>query len=628
MPNRDVKMSKVRRSGYWNKIALVDLSNKSVRYLESNEMLYANYIGGIGLGLKILIDKTPPNIDPLSPDNLLVFAVGPVEGLVLPSAARMAAVFKSPLTGFFGESLCGGYIGTELVKAGLDAVVVRGASSSPVYLLAEDGKVEIENASHLWGLDTYATEKELWSELGEVMTATIGPAGENLVRFACIVHGLYMHEKKKIRGGFFGRTGGGAVMGSKKLKAIAIRGGHRVEPVDEEKFIELRNKVVRLAREKLQGLSKYGTSAIMALTNSTGSLPTRYYEGGDFEGYEKVGPETFNKLYVKKKITCFACPVACGRHSETPDGLEVEGPEYETLFAFGPLPFIDDLEAIIRANDLANKLGVDTISTGNVVAYAMYLSEKKLIDEDWLRFGESQALLKAIEMIAYRRGLGDILAEGVKRASEKFNATGHAVHVKALEFPGYEPRALKGVALAYAVSARGACHLRHVAYRPNLVGAHPFNPEIKVDRLSYDGHVEYMIELEDFYAVVDSMVMCKFYCLPVIGPLLWKELSEIYYLATGRIIDPLELRKKGEKINNLIRIYNIREGLKKDDDMLPPRIYSENLKFGSSKGQNIDLEKFLKMRKEYYRLRGWSDSGIPHPEKLRELGLDEYTQYF
>jgi aldehyde:ferredoxin oxidoreductase len=618
----------VRRGGYWNKIGLVNLSSKSVKYLEFNEPLYEKYIGGVGLGAKLLIDNTSPRIEPLSSENLLIFSIGPVEGLVLPSAARMAAVFKSPLTGFFGESLCGGYIGTELARAGFDALVVKGVSTDPVYLIVEDGRVEIRSASHLWGLDTYTTEKELWSELGEVMTASIGPAGENLVRFACIVHGLYMHEKKKLRGGFFGRTGGGAVMGSKKLKAIAIRGNYKIEPIDDGKFIEFRDRVVRLAREKLQTLTKYGTSAIMALTNSTGSLPTRYYEGGSFPGYEEMGPETFNKLYVKKRITCFACPVACGRHSETSDGLEMEGPEYETLFALGPLTYIDELEAILRANDLANRLGLDTITTGNVIAFAMYLAEKKLIKEEWLRFGDGEALVKAVEMIAYRRGLGDILAEGVKRASEKLAASEYAVHVKGLEFPGYEPRALKGVALAYAVSARGACHLRHVAYRPNLIGAHPFNPEIKVDRLSYDGHVEYVAELEDFHVIVDSMILCKFYCLPIIGPLLWRELSEIYYLATGKSINPAELRRKGEIINNLIRVYNLREGLKKDDDMLPPRMYSEPLKFGASQGQNIDPERFMKMLDEYYRLRGWSDQGKPLPKKLEELGLKEYIYSF
>ncbi|MEN2974924.1 MAG: aldehyde ferredoxin oxidoreductase family protein [Candidatus Caldarchaeales archaeon] len=617
-------MVKIRKNGYWNKIALVDLSYSSVKYIELDRSIYDRFIGGVGLGAKILIDNTPPRVDPLSTENIIVFTIGPVEGPGLPSDARMSAVFKSPLTGFFGESLCGGYVGTELAKAGLDGLVVKGASRKPIYLLVKDGAVDINDASHLWGLDTYETEKELWREIGESMTLAIGPAGENLVRYACIVHGLYMHEKKNLRGGFFGRTGGGAVMGSKKLKAIAIQGEYQVELAVTGDFIELRNTITRLAREKLQGLTKFGTSGIMSLTNTTGSLSTRYYEGGSFPGYEKIGPETLNKLYVKRKATCYVCPVACGRHSETSDNIKVGGPEYETLYAIGALTYVDNLDLIIKANDLANRFGMDTISAGNTIAFAMYMVEKGLVNEDWLRFGEGEAVLKILEMIAYRRGLGEVLAEGVKRASEKLKAEKYAIHVKGLEFPGYDPRALKGVALAFAISARGACHLRHVAYRPNLVGAHPFNPDIKIDRLSYDGHVEYVLELEDFYAVIDSMILCKFYALPVIGPLLWREVAEIYYRVTGKRIAPSELRKNGEIINNLIRIYNIREGLRLEDDMLPERIFSEPLKFGNSSGEKVDKERFLKMLEEYYRLRGWTREGVPTVEKIRELELTEY----
>ncbi|MCS7126643.1 MAG: aldehyde ferredoxin oxidoreductase family protein [Aigarchaeota archaeon] len=617
-------MPMIREKGYWNKIALVDLSKRTVKYLQLSESIYGKFIGGVGLGVKLLIDNTPPRVDPLSPENLLIFTIGPVEGLTTPSDARMCAVFKSPLTGFFGESFCGGYIGVELAKAGLDGFVVRGLSSNPVYLLIKDGVVEIKDASHLWGLDAYETEKELWRELGEIMTLTIGPAGENLVRYACIVHGLYMHEKKNFRGGFFGRTGGGAVMGSKKLKAIAIHGEYKVESTITENLNEFRSKVTKLAREKLQGLTKFGTSAIMSLTNTTGSLPTRYYEGGSFQGYEKVGPETFNKIYVKKKATCYFCPVACGRHSEISGETGVVGPEYETLFALGPLTYVDNLELIIKANNIANKLGMDTISAGNAVAFAMYLVEKGLLTDGWLKFGDGDAMLKMFEMIAYRRGLGDVLAEGVKRAAEILKAEKHAVHVKGLEFPGYDPRALKGVALAYGVSARGACHLRHVAYRPNLVGIHPFNPDVKVNRFSYDGHVEYVLELEDFYAIIDSLILCKFYALPVIGPLLWKEVAEIYYIATGKKVSPSDLRKNGEVINNLIRLYNIREGLKKEDDMLPERIFSEPLKFGGSSNEKVNRDDYLKMLEDYYRLRGWSIDGVPTSGKIRELDLLDY----
>lgn len=617
-------MSRVREGGYWGRIGIVNLSKRVVRYWEPDRRLYRGFLGGLGIGVKLLIDRSPPRVDPLAPENVLVFAVGPVEGLSLAGAARVGSFFKSPLTGFFGESFCGGYLGTELARAGFDGIVVEGASDKPVYLLVEDGKIEVRDAGHLWGLDAYEAERELWKEHGEVMTAAIGPAGENLVRFANIVHGLYLHEKKGLRGGFFGRTGGGAVMGSKRLKALVIKGNLGVEAGDPKLLEELRSKVVKLARERLRSLTKYGTSAIMTLTNSTGSLPTRYYQDGSFPGYEKIGPETMNQTIVKKRVACFACPVACGRHTEI-DDLRLEGPEYETLYALGPLTYVDDLEAIARANDAANRLGLDTITAGNVIALAMYLTEKKIIREEGFRFGDGGALVKAMELIAYRKGIGDVLAEGARKAAERLGAPDAAIHVKGLEFPGYEPRALKAVALAYAVSARGACHLRHVAYRPCLVGKHPFNPEVGVDRLSYEGHVEYVVELEDFHAIVDSLILCKFYTLPVIGPLLWNGVAEVYRAATGASISLRELRKIGERINNLIRLYNLREGLRREDDALPPRLYREPLASGPSKGEIIDKARFEEMLDEFYRLRGWSSEGVPGEEKLEELGLTGYA---
>lgn len=624
-------MQKTRERGYWNKVAVVNLTDSSVSYIEPTADTYKLFIGGIGLGAKFLYEMTRPNVDPLSPDNIIVFSIGPIEGLALASAARMAAVFKSPLTGFFGESLCGGYIGTEMAKAGLDALIITGASEKPVYIYVEDGNVEIKDASHLWGVETIEAEKILWSDLGEkVQTAVIGPAGENLVKFANIVHGLYQHKIKGLRGGFFGRTGGGAVMGSKKLKAIAIKGTLEVHPADTEAYERLRTEIPMKARETLTTLAKYGTSGIMALTQSTGSLPTRYYQGGSFDGYDKIGPETMNNTIVKKRITCFACPVACGRHSVVEhDGkvLEIEGPEYETLFALAPLCAIDDLKTVVIANDMANRYGMDTITLGNVIAFGMYLSERGMLKEDdiGLRFGDGLSLIRAVEAIAFKKGIGKILAEGVKGASEILNAKRYAIHVKGLEFPGYEPRALKGVALAYAVSQRGACHLRHVAYRPNLTGKHPFNPEIQVDRTSYEGHAPYVVEQEDFYAVVDSMIMCKFYTLPTIGPVLWDGVTKIYNMATGANIDTIDLRRTGERINNLIRLYNLREGLKKKDDSLPARMFKEPLVFGASSGQIIDRVQFEKMLSEYYSIRGWSKAGKPTRKKLKELGLLAYA---
>ncbi|RUA25692.1 MAG: aldehyde ferredoxin oxidoreductase [Bacteroidetes bacterium] len=624
-------MSDVRRRGYWRRIGVVDLSRESVKLLDPGESIYKRFLGGKGLGAKLLLDNSPPRASPLSPDNPIIFIVGPMEGLVVAGAARIGAQFKSPLTGFFGESYSGGYLGTEFAKAGFDAIIIRGESKKPVYIFVEDGSIEIRDAAHLWGLDAYETEKEIWREHGEIMPAVIGPAGENLVKFANIVHGLYMHKQKGLRGGFFGRTGGGAVMGSKKLKALVVRGSLRIEAGDPELLGRLREKIVKLAKEKLKGLSKYGTSGIMALTNSTGSLPSRYFIDGSFDGYDKIGPETYNSTVVKKHTTCYACAVRCGRHSvieEDGEKIETHGPEYETLYAMGALTGVDDLNAIVKANELAGRLGFDTITGGNVVALAMYLGEKgRLRDEEVeFRFGNPEALVKSMELIAYRRGIGDILAEGAKIAAEKLGEPEAAVHAKGLEPPGYDPRALKGAALAYGVSVRGACHLRHIAYRPCLVGQHPFKPEVKVDRLSYEGHAEYVLEEEDFYALVDSLIICKFYTLPVIGPLLWEGLREVYRAATGVEASVSDLKLIGERINNLIRVFNLREGLKREDDKLSRRLYREALKKGESSGEIIDEEKYEEMLSKYYNLRGWTQEGRPTPEKLRELELTEYVE--
>jgi len=620
-----------RVGGYWGKIGLVNLSNRSIKYLEPEKRLYKEYIGGKGLGAKLLFDMTSPHVDPFSPDNIVAFVVGPVEGLAVPSAARAGAIFKSPLTGFFGESYCGGYIGTAIAKAGFDAIVVRGCSEEPVYLYIEDGFIEIRDASHLWGLNTSEAEKELWSDHGsDIMTALIGPAGERLVRFASIMHGIYMHKIKGLRGGAFGRTGGGAVLGSKKLKGIAVRGTLEVEPGDPKLFDELRKKIPFLAKKKLGGLTKYGTSGIMMLTNSLGAFPSRYYIDGESAVYDSINPEIYNSTIVTKTVTCFACPVRCGRHVEIEmNGRETPaaGPEYETLYSMGALTEIGSLDIIAKANELANLYGLDTITTGNVVAFAMYLAEKGILPENDIgfRFGEPEALLKAIEAIAYRKGIGDLLAEGVKGMAQKLGAQNLAVHVKGLEFPGYEPRALKGVALAYAVSVRGACHLRHVAYRPNLTGKHPFNPEVEVDRLSYKGHASYVAEQEDFYAVVDSFITCKFYSLPTIGPMLWEEITDLYRAVTGLNVNVAIIREAGERINNLIRLFNLREGLTRNDDTLPKRMFNEPLRSGASKGEYVDRKRFEEMLDEYYEVRGWNKYGIPRIDKLESLGLKEYA---
>lgn len=596
---------------YAGKILRVDLSKKEVNLRKLPEEMCREYIGGKGFGAKILLEELKPKIDAYHPANLLVFATGPVNGLMLSGAAKFCAVFKSPLTGIWGESQCGGYFAPQLKRAGYGMIIIQGKSRTPVYITIEDENVEIRDAAHLWGKDTFETEDIIKKDHGENFEGlSIGPAGENLVRYACITHA---------RGRQFGRCGAGAVMGSKRLKAVAVHGIGSIEVAKPDELDAFRRELNEKIKERLKSLTEYGTPAIMALTNTTGTLPTRYWTQGEFEGFEKINAEAMKKKLVERSKACFACAVACGKISKVikvpyvlPLGsfailkeAEVEGPEYETLFALGSLCGNDNLESIATTNEICDRLGIDTISAGNTLAFAMECYEKEIITKEdtggiELTFGNHKAMITTLRKIAYREGFGNILAEGVKKASEIIGKGSQkfAVHVKGLEPPGYDPRGLKGVALAYAVSCRGACHLRHMAYRPNLTGSHPFR-EGKIDRLAYEGQAEMVKEQEDFYTIIDSMVLCKFVCLPTIGPILWQELTKLYSIITGIEVGVKDLLMVAERINNLVRSFNLREEISRKDDVLPERFMKEPLK-----GQVVEKEKLDKMLDHYYKLRG------------------------
>jgi aldehyde:ferredoxin oxidoreductase len=599
--------------GYAGKILRVNLSKSEVNVKDLPEEMCKEYIGGKGFGVKVLLEETKPKMDPYDPANPLIFATGPVNGLALSGASRSCAVFKSPLTGIWGESQCGGFFASYQKFAGYDMIIIQGKSEKPTYITIDDEKIEIRDATHLWGKDSYETEDIIKKDHGvKFQVVSIGPAGENLVKYACISHD---------KGRQFGRCGAGAVMGSKKLKAIAVRGSGTIEVSKPDELDDFRKELNEKIKARLKSLTEYGTAAMMALTNTTGTLPTRNWTEGSFDGFEKINAEAMKKNIVKYSKACYACAVACGKISKVEAGLyagtEVEGPEYETLFALGSLCGNDNLESIARANEVCDRLGLDTISTGNVLAFAMECYEKGLITQKdtggiELTFGNHEAMIATIRKIAYREGIGNILAEGVKKAakligrgSEKF-----AVHVKGLEPPGYDPRGLKGVALAYAVSCRGACHLRHLAHRPNLTGTHPFR-EGKVDRFSYDGQAEIIKEQEDFYTIIDCMVLCKFLSLPTIGPILWEELERLYSIITGAKVKRANLISAAERVHNLIRLFNMREGIGPSDDDLPERLKTEPLKKGASEGQIVKSEELGRMRNRYYELRGWDESGKP-----------------
>ena len=541
-------------------LAVVDLSKNDIKISKIDERDEKELIGGKGIATKLLMNL-PPKIDSLSPENAIIFAVGPANAFRLSGASRMTAVFKSPLTGGFGESQCGGFAPHEMALTGIHFLMITGKSEKPVYIAVENGSVEIKDASHLWGLDTFETERILKKdEGGEVIS--IGQAGENLVRFACITHR---------KGRQFGRAGGGAVLGSKKVKAIVFKGDGKSKTSSEfEEF--LKDKVI----SNLSALQNYGTPNIMWVVNKAKSLPSLYWNESEFDT-EDIDAEAMLKYFVRKNA-CFACRVACGRISRV-ENSEVEGPEYETLFAFGTLLGNRDLESIIKANELADRFGIDTITAGNVIGFAIKLSKLGKIDER-IEFGEGEKFVELIRKIAFREGIGDLLAEGVARMEKKTGVEG--VHVNGLEPPAYDPRGLFGVALAYSTSPRGACHMRSCAYRPNLAGL--------LDRYSPEGQARLVKELEDFYAVVDSLVYCRFLTLPQIG-MGWEDVARLLEITTGRRYEIEKLKKIGHKIHTMAWEFNRREGIGYGK---PPSKFFD---------RNLSREDYEKMMKEYIRLR-------------------------
>lgn len=597
--------------GYAGRILSLDLTRERTKVKQLGKAFALLHVGGKGFGAAILSKEVEPRTDPLSPANKLIFATGPVNGLALSGAAKLCAVFKSPLTGIWGESQCGGYFAPQMKFAGYDVIAVEGTSKKPVYALIEDDNIRLLDASHLWGKDAFETEEIIKKDYDRgLQVLSIGPAGENLVRFACITHD---------KGRQFGRCGGGAVMGSKNLKAVAVKGSAVIEAARLEEFDEFREQLLAKIRDRLKSLTEYGTAPLMSVTNTTGTLPTRNWTEGEFEGFQKISAEALKKSYYKSRKACYGCAVACRKISKVECGqyakTEVDGPEYETLFAFGSLCANENLESIIKANEICDRLGMDTISAGNAIAFGMECYEKGILTlKDTkgvgLKFGNYEAIIEMLNQIACRRDFGDVLAEGVKKASETIGKGSEkfAVHAKGLEPPGYDPRGLKGVALSFAVSQRGACHLRHMIYRPNLTGKHPFKEGV-IHRLRYEGQARILVEQEAFYTLVDSMVLCKFVCLPTVGPILWDGLKELYQIVTGIPITKNRLLKAADRINNLVRTFNERES-GGNIDVLPSRFMCEALNKGASEGETIQKSEFNRMLGEYYDLHNHRYSAL------------------
>ncbi len=608
--------------GYNGKMLIVDLSARTSHWQTIPDDVLKKFIGGTGLGAYLLWKFCPPGIDALEPANPLIFVTSPLVGSRLTTSSKFAVVTKSPLTGLIGDSLSSSFMATELKKTGCDALVILGKSASPCLLSIDDGQVEFLAADDLLGKTTSETEDAVKQRMGHrTRVACIGPAGENLVRFASITND---------GGRQAARTGPGAVMGSKNLKAIAIKGTHAVSVHDAEALNiigdDLTHRSLGPATEKYRTL---GTMANLSVFNRLGTLPTRNFQQSTFEEGEAVTGEAMHQAHFVKNAHCANCTIGCEKILvTTDDGKKVQGRmEYESAFALGPLVGIADSNTVIRASKLCDELGLDTISTGATLAWAMECFQKGLLDnfrddeshEASLSFGDGDALLKGIGLIAERQGIGDLLAEGSMRAARKIGGGSEAwaMQVKGLEMPGYEPRSLKTMALGLAVSTRGACHNRSSAYEADFSD--------RVNRLEADdqrGRIT--AEGEDFSAVLDSLIWCKF--LRKAFTDLYEESAEIFEKITGWPCSADDLRIAGERINNLKKLFNIREGWTRDEDTLPERVFTEKLPTGMVAGVGLEREDLHMMVQGYYRARGWSEDGMIPEEKLRELGLAELSE--
>jgi aldehyde:ferredoxin oxidoreductase len=606
---------------YAKRILYVDLTTGKTETKPLKEELAKQFIGGIGLGMRLFLDNSKPGTDPFSPENPLLFITGPLTGTMAPSAGNSyAVVSKSPLTEGINEAKAHGFFGAELKRSGYDAVIFTGKSEKLVYAWIDDESIQLLDAQHLAGKSPQETEETIREELGDyyIRVSAIGEAGEKLNRIACIIN----DEFRAI-----GRGGMGAVMGSKNLKAVAVRGTHDINVANLDEFTEF----VRLIHERMKGPAtrKYrtlGTPENVLVLNALAALPTRNFSQATFEGAEKVSGEHLNERYIKKIIGCATCGMRCDHVGVVQEG-EYKGStsrvEFECLWALGPLCGVDRLDAIIEAIRLCDYYGMDGISTGVVVAFAMDLYENGIItkkDTDGLElnFGNHEALVETIKRMGTRKGwLGDVLAEGSMRAAQKIGkgAEKYANHIKGLELPGYDLRTLKTAALGFAVSFRGACHLRSGAYSPDVKG--------KVDRFKIEkGRGKIVMDGEDLYNVVDSLILCKFSRGVMYEGL--KDMANYYTLATGMAMTPEELLKAGERINNLARVLNIREGKgTREYDTLPWKIMNVPVPDeGVAKGAVVNQKEFDIGLDDYYSIRGWTKNGIPTPEKLKELGLD------
>ena len=615
-----------KQGGWTGKILKVDLSEKKVFAEGVEPGLYKSFLGGRGFNIWTLYQNLTKEVHPFDPQNVLVFGAGPLVGTLTPANGRYNVSSRSPLTTLLGDANSSGLWAPTLKKAGYDGLVIRGAADQPVYLFITGERAEIRNAAHLWGMTVSETTRVLRQEHGDhARVLAIGPAGEHLVRFACIMNDVDRAA---------GRTGNGAVMGSKKLKAIVVAGQGRVAMADPERARAVAKEInsIMLSAPSFKARSQFGTTMCTLLYNQMGVLPTRNHQTGVFAGAEKISGERLKEKYVTRPKACFCCPIHCSRYAEIREGkfagTRMEGPEFETLVAMGSNLGSDDLESILYLNRRLNDLGLDSISTGGVIAYAMECFAKGLIgsqetDGLELTWGNMGAVIPLVDRIAYRQGFGDLLAEGVREASQKIQGSDrYALHIKGMEVPAQEVRGLKAWGLGWAVASRGGDHCRAFPVMETVWSPKQtllfFGSEKGADRFAYEGKPAMVKWAEDLGAVVDSLGLCKIaYVSMGVSPDL---IAAAFQAVTGIETDSRELLQAGERINNLERLLNLKLGLTPSQDTLPARFVEEPLPEGPSRGEVVAIDQMIL---EYYRLRRWDPgTGYPLADKLKELSLN------
>lgn len=577
--------------GFFGRILVINVTDRTYHAESVAPEVYEHYLGGKGLAAYLLLMKNPPGIDPFSPDNHVIFSLGPASDVRIWGSSRYGVITKSPLTGLFAESYSGGRLAEYMSRTGYDAIVLHGAASGPLFLEISPETVVFHDASALWGMDTYAAETAIKEQAASKKTGVvvIGPAGERMVRFAGIVNNKWRCA---------GRAGTGAVLGAKKIKGIAFHGDRMRETANPAGIDDYRRSTLAAGKDmpSAAAFRKFGTPGLVALINTLEAFPSRYWSAGSSEKWRDIDAESLHTKCAVRPRACNKCFIACGRMTtilEGPHaGLSIDGPEYETLYAFGGLCQVHDLGEIAYLNDLCDRLGMDTITAGNLAALAIEAGERGRTDAP--AYGDAAGIADLLGRIARKEGTGAVLAEGIRHAAKTWGLEEIAIHVKGMEPAGYDPRFFKGMALAFAVSDRGACHMRTQAFRPELAGM------IAPDAI--EGKAALIIEFEDRITLQDAFILCRFF--RDIYP--WEEMAKILRLTTGMELGRRDMQRIATNIRDAVRMFNFREGMTGADEVLPRRFFEEPI--GAQKVV-VGREDFEAMKQDYYKLRGWNEKG-------------------